>query len=138
MIDRERHLKSLSVGELMEEVAAESGNTPSALTQDLLKEQQRIHDMVANTEGRYRVLAVDTFDHEDWVDAEFDFPEEAIAYVLTKTTQAEENPNLQGFKWDYSRGEMVRYSETTSRFYAYTPEGNYINPIPKNPQDTQR
>lgn len=130
LLGREEYLRSLSMSEFMEEFASESGTTPSTLSQRLLRDRQRIHNMVANTKGKYRVLGVDTYDHEDWVDAEFDSPEEAIAYVREKTAQAEANPNLQGFEWDYSRSEMVRNSETTSRFYAYTPEGNYMNPTP--------
>lgn len=131
MPEREEDLRDLSMSGLMEEIAAESGTTPAALTQRLLKERQRIHNIVVNNEGKYRVLGVDTYDNEDWVDAEFGSSEEAIAYVRTKTAQAEAIPNLQGFKWDYSKGGIVRYAEATSHFYAYTPEGNYINPAIK-------
>lgn len=121
----------LSMRELMQKVAAESGLTPAILTQEILREQQRIHDLLVNDQGKFRVLGVDTFDHEDWVDAEFDSPEEAIRYVKEKTTEAEANPDVIGFSLNHATNQMEKYSETSSHFYAYTPEGEYINPNPQ-------
>src|SRR5690348_8713274 len=108
----------LPMRDLMQRVADEIGITPSMLTQGLLRERQRIHNLVANDMGKFRVLRVDTYDHEDWVDGEFDSPEDAISYVKEKTAHAKAHPNASGSKLDHSTGKWVRFTESTSRFYA--------------------
>ena len=51
-------------------------------------EESMNKDILIAPEGKFRVVGVDTFDHSDWVDGDFDTKEEAIAAAAERGKNA--------------------------------------------------
>ena len=71
----------------------------------------RVEKMRRSVKGKYKVLGVDKFSNEDWIEGEYNTPEEALGIARQKTREAMEN----------STGH-----EIATVYYAYDPEGYYL------------
>jgi hypothetical protein len=74
----------------------------------------RVQNLVKNQDGKFRVLGVDKFSSEDWIEGEYDTAEEAIVVARQKTDEAKKN----------CFGDNA-YSIATV-YLAYNPNGGYI------------
>ncbi len=111
----------VAVGERAEELkklaAALNRVVPKgeAITQDMVdaatKNMERVAEMVKSPEGKCKVIGVDKFSYEDWVEAECGTSKEAIELAEKLTTEAKENASDESI---------------ATVFYAYDPDGNYI------------
>lgn len=117
------YVKSLTPSELLEELAQETGVSPAAHIKRLMTERARVHSMLFNTEGKYRVLGVDTYDHIDWVEAEFDSMDKAEQFAAVKNAHALVNPNMISTTFTSDGSVKERKKESTTKYYAYTPDG---------------
>ena len=71
----------------------------------------RVEDLRKSPDGKFRVIGIDKYRREDWIDGEYDTAEEVLS-VARKQTKA----NMP----------LASDPEAAKVFYAYDPEGNYL------------
>ncbi len=109
-------MNELHRGMVLAAAARERGVSPSVLVDGLMTKRNRVQDMVRNSEGKFRVLGVDKFDRSDWVAGEFTSAEKAFRFAQRKTKQ---------------KRKYASDSSIATVFYAYTPDGRYIDRAPR-------
>lgn len=75
------------------------------------RNMERVPKMVKSPEGKCKVIGADKFDGEDWVEGEYDSPEEALRIAREKTEEAK---------------PLASHHSVATVFYAYDPDGNYL------------
>jgi len=75
-----------------DELNAKCANPDDHITPEMIeaavKNFERVEKMRKDSKGKFRVLGVDKFSHEDWVEGEYDTAEEALQIARTKTNNA--------------------------------------------------
>jgi len=101
--------------ELNSHYAASSGDriTPEMI-EAKVRNFERVEKLRKSAKGKFKVLGIDKFSHDDWVEGEYDSAEEALRVARTKTNEAKKNCFGDG-------GDSI-----ATVYYAYDPEGNYL------------
>jgi len=72
---------------------------------------ERVAKMRKSPEGKCKVIGVDKFDGEDWVEGEYDTPEEALKEARRLTEEAK---------------PLASHHNVATVYYAYDRDGNYL------------
>ncbi len=88
---------------------------PADVNYSILKTRNEVEDLVANPDGKFRVLGVDRFDNSHWVSGEFDTPEEALVFARDQTLEAR---------------PYASDSSIATVYYAYMSDGKYLGDKP--------
>ena len=91
-------------------------NSEKEIDEAVEKGREKLDKKLVNSEGKYKVLGIDKFcspldENANWVEGEYDTPEEAVRVAEGKTTEAKRFAN------DNSMATV---------YYAYDPNGNYL------------
>ena len=109
--DLTRKYEKIFGKELIEGVADERGISPAELIIETETNQQRVTNLKRSPNGKYRVIGIDRFDGEDWLQNEYNTPQEALEEARRLTREAMPSAT----------------SETIATvYYAYDPEGNFL------------
>ena len=102
----------------VEELATELNKVAppgESITREQVEAVQRSIERVAkrrkSSKGKYKVIGVDKFDGGDWVEGEYDTPEEALRVAREKTSEAK---------------RFATDSSIATVYYAYDPDGRYL------------
>lgn len=107
----ERKIQVREVAEELNRIAPEGEGITEQQIRAVIKNVERVAEMVKSPSGKCKVIGIDKFDYSDWVKAECDTPEEAIGLAERLTTEAKRSA----------------ISEDRAKvYYAYDPAGNYI------------
>ncbi|MBU4501353.1 MAG: hypothetical protein KKA79_02080 [Nanoarchaeota archaeon] len=95
----------------LEKIAEQLGDSKERLISNLEKNIIRVSKMRKSEDGKYRVLGIDKFSGEEWVEAEYCTAEEALqeARKLTKDSMS-----------------YATHADIATVFYAYDPKGRYL------------
>ena len=92
-------------------VAAEGGLSAEELLKQLDEKGKKTMEMRKSADGKYKVIGVDFFSGEDWVQGEYKTPEKALGIAKKKTKEAMKNASS---------------ASVATVYYAYGPDGNYL------------
>lgn len=79
--------------------------------EDLVSKREEVHKKTSSKNGKFTVLVIDKFSHEDFVIGKYDTAEEALRIAREKTRKAMPDAS---------------HSSVATVFYAYGPQGNYL------------
>src|SRR3989344_1341997 len=86
--DLTRKYEKIFGKELIEGVADERGISPAELIIETETNQQRVTNLKRSPNGKYRVIGIDRFDGEDWLQNEYNTPQEALEEARRLTREA--------------------------------------------------
>ena len=95
----------------IKDMAEELGVTPESLIAEMQEKHDRVEDLRKSPDGKFRVIGIDKYDREDWLDSEYDTAEEALSVAREKTRTCM---------------HLASDAEVATVFYAYDPEGTYL------------
>lgn len=102
------------VSRLSREIGIPQRTLIDSAVERITRGQDRVRSLTKNDEGKFRVLGIDKFDGTDWVAGEFASARKAVAFAQRETKRA---------------SKSATDSSVATVYYAYTPEGIYINPL---------
>lgn len=108
--ERKSQLRDIAE-ELNKEATPETGFVTKEMIETTERNIERVAKMVKSPEGKCKVIGVDKFEGEDWVEGEYDTPEEALRVAQEKTN--EEKP-------------LASHHSVATVFYAYDSKGHYL------------
>lgn len=76
-----------------------------------VRNAQRVTQLRKNDDGKFRVIGLDKYDSEDWLEGEFDSAEEAIEVAERRTNESKAN---------------CTSADVATVFFAYNPNGEYL------------
>lgn len=107
----ERKSQIEEAAEVLNKLAPEGESITREQIEAAQRNIERFAKMVKSPEGKCKVIGIDQFDGEDWVQGEYDTPEEALRVARKKTDAAKSSAS------DHSIATL---------YLAYGPDGNYL------------
>jgi hypothetical protein len=93
------------------DVAAESGISAEKLLKNLGKRCEEKMNMRKSPDGKYKVIGVDMFEGDDWLEGKYKTKEKALEVARRKTKEAMKSASS---------------ATVATVYYAYDPQGNYL------------
>ena len=97
--------------DLASKVAEEVGIKPEQLLDGLESNMRRVAQMRTSSSGKSRVLCIDKFSGEDWIQGEYDTPTEALRVARSLTAEAK---------------PLATHHSVATVYLAYNPQGEYL------------